>query len=104
MDYKGLFKSTTKEEFTKHLIKMNEIITWLCKNGPSNYKPRPDSIIQSTIIYDMVIYSHQTFNYVANSAQKLLKDKLVSFQEGLSLYHVTNKPCTGITQAFYLSL
>ena len=63
-DMKGLLQSTTKEEFLRHLTKQYERhLYWLSKYCPPNYKPRPDSILQPTLIADMVFhYYYQSTN------------------------------------------
>ena len=57
-DMKGLLQSTTKGEFLRHLTKQYERHLWLGGNCPPNYKPRPDSILQGTLIADMVFYHY----------------------------------------------
>jgi metal transporter CNNM len=64
MDMKGILRSVKKRDFITYVIYLIESSISKVMADPKKYKPTPDAIVQTTVIFDM---------------------------EGMSIQHVTNR-------------
>jgi metal transporter CNNM len=67
-DFRGLLYSVRKRDYLRHVISLVETSIWLGKNYGtaelSEYSPpKPDSLVQSTIIFDMEGFSIRHITY-----------------------------------------
>jgi metal transporter CNNM len=63
MDLKGILLSAKKRDYLMHVIEIVERTFFTVRNNPKKFKKSPDSIAQSTVIFDMAGFSmrHVTF-------------------------------------------
>ena len=67
MDMKGILRSVKKRDFVMYIAYLVELSISKVITDPKKYKPTPDAIVQTTVIFDM---------------------------EGLSMQHITNRQGT----------
>lgn len=64
MDMKGVLRSAKKRDFIMYVVYLVETSIWRVISDPQKYKRSPDTMVQTTVIFDL---------------------------EGLSMQHITNK-------------
>jgi len=67
-DFRGLLYSVKKRDYLRHVISLVETSIWLGKNYGSKElseysPPKPNSLVQSTIIFDMEGFSIRHITY-----------------------------------------
>ncbi|XP_046460717.1 SEC14-like protein 2 [Daphnia pulex] len=94
MDLKGILLSAKKRDYLMHVIEIVERTFLTVRNNPKKFKKSPDSIAQSTVIFDMAGFSmrHVTFKPALDTAIQLVQLYEGNYPELLRRVYVINAP------------
>lgn len=60
---KGILHSAKKKDYFMHVIGLVETSIWLAVDNPKRYRRTPDTLVQSTIIFDLDQFSMRHITY-----------------------------------------
>ncbi|XP_046633856.1 SEC14-like protein 2 [Daphnia pulicaria] len=94
MDMKGILRSAKKRDFVMYIAYLVEFSISKVIEDPKKYKPSPDAIVQTTVIFDLegLSMQHITNRQAVDVAIKLITLYEANYPEYLSNILVVNAP------------
>ncbi|XP_057372032.1 SEC14-like protein 2 [Daphnia carinata] len=94
MDMKGILRSAKKRDFIMYVVYLVETSIWRVISDPKKYKRSPDTMVQTTVIFDLegLSMQHITNKQAVDAAIKIIQIYEANYPEYLSRVFVINAP------------